>query len=89
MIHPASVFLPCAWRYQPVEQQQSYQISCSMAKARKKHFKIGGSRHRFSPIAGAYCSKPVLATCHIQPLNQACENTFPRLSLLADSPEGE
>ncbi len=32
---------------------------------------------------------PVLATCHIQPLNQAFENTFPRLSLLADSPEGE
>jgi hypothetical protein len=32
---------------------------------------------------------PVLATCHIQPLNEAFENTFPRLSLLADFPEGE
>jgi pimeloyl-ACP methyl ester carboxylesterase len=31
----------------------------------------------------------VLATCHIRPLNQAFESTFPCLSLLADSPEEE
>jgi hypothetical protein len=32
-------------------------------------------------------TKPVLATCHIYPLNEASENTFPRHSHLADSPE--
>jgi hypothetical protein len=32
---------------------------------------------------------PVLATCHIRPLNQAFECTFPCLSPLADSPDEE
>jgi hypothetical protein len=31
----------------------------------------------------------VLATCHIRPLNQAFESTFPCLSRLADSPDEE
>ena len=31
----------------------------------------------------------VLATCHIRPLNQVFESTFPCLSQLADSPEEE
>jgi len=31
----------------------------------------------------------VLATCHIRPLNQVFESTFPFLSQLADSPEEE
>jgi hypothetical protein len=53
-------FLPCAWRYQPVEQQQSYQISCSMAKSRTEQLKIGGSRHRLSPSVGANSSKPLM-----------------------------
>jgi transposase len=45
------------------------------------------SRMRFITFVKR-CDTPVLATCHIQPLNQAFENTFPRRSLLADSPEG-
>jgi hypothetical protein len=33
--------------------------------------------------------EPVLATCHIRPLNQVFESSFPCLSQFADSPEEE
>jgi len=58
-----------------------------MAKARTKHFKIGGSRHRLSPSAGAYGSKPLMNATQSNlsiatpPVRNCSQATAPRCCL--------